>query len=77
MDIRSLMLTEVPVVTPDASLREVAEILSRSRGAAVVVLGDDGEVLGLITEAVLAGVLDRIFDGAEDGADPRAGQRAA
>lgn len=69
MDVRDVVLRSVPTVWIDASLRQVADMMARVGGTAVLVVDEDGSVLGVVTEAVLAGVLDRMV---EAGLDERA-----
>lgn len=70
MDVRDVVLRSVPTVGIDASLRQVADMMARAGGTAVLVVDEDGDVLGVVTEAVLAGVLDRM---AEAGPGKRTG----
>jgi CBS domain-containing protein len=56
------MLRSVPTVTVQASLREVAEIMAEHAGSAVLVVDEEGNVLGVITEAVLASALSRVIE---------------
>jgi CBS domain-containing protein len=65
MDVRDVMLSAVPTVTVETPLREIAEILSKQRGTVVLVVAQDGEVLGIVTEEVLAGALSRIIKASE------------
>lgn len=62
MELREVMVTSIPTVPVDAPLAEVAEILSRRHGSAVLVVADDGEVVGVVTEAALARALSRIVE---------------
>lgn len=61
MDVGDVMLRSVPTVAVDASLREVAEIMAQRSGSAVLVVDDEGEVVGVVTEAVLADALDMVI----------------
>ncbi len=54
MDVGDIVLRSVPTVTVQASLREVAQIMAEHAGSAVLVVDEEGKVLGVITEAVLA-----------------------
>lgn len=65
MDVRDVVLRSVPTVTVEASLREVAEIMARQGGSAVMVVDEAGKVLGVVTEAVLANALNRAFEASE------------
>lgn len=66
-NVREVMITSIPTVTVDASLPQVAEILAMRSGSAVLVVAEDGEVVGIVTEAVLADALSRIIETAEAG----------
>ncbi len=65
MDVRDVMLSAIPTVTVQTPLREIAEIFSKQGGTAVLVVAEDGEVLGIVTEEVLAGALSRIIKAGE------------
>lgn len=65
MDVRDVMLSAVPTVTVETPLREIAEILSKQGVTVVLVVAEDGEVLGIVTEEVLAGALSRIIQASE------------
>lgn len=65
MDVRDVMLSAIPTVMVEASLQEIAEILAKQRGTAVLVVAEDGEVLGIVTEEMLAGALSRIIKASE------------
>ena len=62
MDVRDIVLRSVPTVTVDASLREVAEIMAQRGGGAVLVVDDEGKVMGVVTEAVLADALNTLTE---------------
>lgn len=62
MDVRDVVLRSAPTVEIDASLRQVADMMARAGATAVLVVDEDGNVLGVVTEAVLAGVLDRMVE---------------
>lgn len=66
-NVREVMISSVPTVTVDASLREVAEILAKRSGSAVLVVAENGEVVGIVTEAVLADALRWIVETGETG----------
>lgn len=51
MKVRELMTAEVVSVKPDASLREAAAKLVQHRVSGVPVLGRNGEVVGILSEA--------------------------
>lgn len=62
MELRDVMISTIPTVQVDAPLPEVAEILARRSGSAVLVVAQDGEVVGVVTEAALARALGRIVE---------------
>ncbi|HEX9717625.1 MAG TPA: CBS domain-containing protein [Actinomycetota bacterium] len=66
MKVQEFMLTDVPVVKVGASLRDVAAVLAEHEASAVIVVDETGEVVGVVSETVLASVLKRITDDAED-----------
>ena len=66
MKVQEFMLTDVPVVKVGASLRDVAAVLAKHEASAVIVVDETGEVVGVVSETVLASVLKRITDDAED-----------
>jgi CBS domain-containing protein len=66
-NVRDVMILSIPTVSIEASLPEVAEILAKRSGSAVLVVAEDGEVVGIVTEAVLAGALSRIVEAVEAG----------
>jgi CBS domain-containing protein len=51
MRVQDVMTTDVVTVTPGTSLKEVAGILAERRVSGLPVVGDDGHVLGVISEA--------------------------
>lgn len=51
MYVRDLMTTDVVAVGPEAPLKEVARILLEARVSGLPVVGSDGAVLGVISEA--------------------------
>lgn len=63
--VREVMIHAIATVTADASLPEVARILAERPGSAVLVVTEDGEVVGIVTEAVLAAALGRIIEANE------------
>lgn len=71
MDIRDVVLRSVPTVKVEASLREVAEIMAQQGGSAVLVVDEAGKVLGVVTEAVLASALSRVFEASQPAAPTR------
>jgi len=56
-DILSQKGTIVFTVTPEASVAEIAQVLSARRVGSVLVLGDDGAVTGIVSERDLVGAL--------------------
>ena len=66
MKVEEFMLRDVPVVKVGASLRDVAAVLAEHEACAVIVVDETGKVVGVVSETVLAGVLKRITDNAED-----------
>ncbi|MGH2554939.1 MAG: CBS domain-containing protein [Actinomycetota bacterium] len=53
MVVRDVMSTRLLCVRPDAPLKEVAAILVRNRIGGVPVVGDDGRVVGILSESDL------------------------
>jgi CBS domain-containing protein len=53
MKASDVMVSTVITVGPDASVQDVAELLLRNRISAVPVVGDNGEVLGIVSEGDL------------------------
>ena len=53
MQARDIMMTHVVTVGPDASVQQVAEILDRRGISAVPVVGERGEVIGIVSEGDL------------------------
>lgn len=51
MKVKDLMTAEVVTVTPETSLKEVAGVLAEHRISGVPVVGDGGQVLGVVSEA--------------------------
>ena len=48
-----VMVSTVITVGPDASVRDVADLLLRNRISAVPVVGADGPILGIVSEGDL------------------------
>jgi CBS domain-containing protein len=65
MDVRDIVLRSVPTVKVQASLREVAAIMAEHAGSAVLVVDEEGNFLGVITEAVLASALSRVIEASQ------------
>ena len=76
MEVRDIVLRSVPTVTVEASLRDVAEIMAEHAGSAVLVVDEEGKVLGVITEAVLAGALSRVIEASQPAGATRGRSRA-
>lgn len=51
MKVRQVMTEDVVSVSPEATLKEVAELLARHRISGIPVLDGDGRVLGVVSEA--------------------------
>jgi CBS domain-containing protein len=51
MKVKDVMTTEVATVEPDASLKDVAELLAERRISGVPVVAAEGEVVGVVSEA--------------------------
>ena len=60
MKLRDVMLRSVPRLDVDTSLREAARAMSESGMDAILITDGEGRVVGVVSETVLAGVLDRI-----------------
>ena len=58
MKASDVMVSTVITVGPDASVQDVAELLLRNRISAVPQVGDNGEVLGIVSEGDLMNVPD-------------------
>lgn len=66
LSVGEVMIHAIHTVTADTSLPEVSGILAERPGSAVLVVAEDGEVVGVVTEAVLAAALARIIEASED-----------
>jgi predicted transcriptional regulator len=62
MHVRDVMFSSIRTVAADASVPEVAELLADQIGGAVLVVAEDGAVIGVITEVALARALDRLTE---------------
>jgi CBS domain-containing protein len=68
LTVRDMMLTTVERVTPGTSVRDAADLMIRARMRALPVVGDKGEVVGIISEwDIMRGLLPQM---------PRAGEEA-
>jgi CBS domain-containing protein len=56
---RGIMTHKVSTITPEASVQEVAQLLSRERISGVPVLDHAGRIVGIITEADIIGKVNR------------------
>jgi CBS-domain-containing membrane protein len=75
--LRDVMLRSVPRLDVDTSLREAARAMSESGMDAVLITDADGRVVGVVSEAVLSGVLDHIAMAQERASAERAAPSAA
>jgi len=68
LTVRDIMMSTVERVTPGMSVRDAADLMIRARLRALPVVGDKGEVVGIISEwDIMRGLLPQI---------PRAGEEA-
>lgn len=56
MKIEQVMTTDVTTVAPDASLKDVAEVLASKRISGVPVVDADGRVVGVVSEGDIVGI---------------------
>ena len=56
---RDIMTREVYTISPQASVQEVAQLLSRKRISGVPVINTEGKIVGIVTEADIIGKVDR------------------
>jgi CBS domain-containing protein len=56
---RDIMTRKVYTISPDASVQEVAQLLSRKRISGAPVVDKDGKMVGVITEADIIGKVNR------------------
>jgi CBS domain-containing protein len=56
---RDIMTHKVSTTTPEASVQEVAQLLSRERISGVPVLDHAGRIVGIISEADIIGKVNR------------------
>lgn len=61
MQVRDVMNVDVPAIDPSSSIQEAAELLA-SEGVEVLLVVDEGKLVGVISEGVLKGVLDALAD---------------
>ena len=56
---RDIMTRKVYTVSPEASVQEVAQLLSQKRISGAPVIDKDGKMIGIVTEADIIGKVDR------------------
>jgi predicted transcriptional regulator len=56
---RDIMTRKVYTISPDASVQEVAQLLSRKRISGAPVVDKDGKMVGVVTEADIIGKVNR------------------
>ncbi len=56
---RDIMTRKVYTISPDASVQEVAQLLSRKRISGAPVVDKDGKMVGVITQADIIGKVNR------------------
>jgi len=61
MFVKEIMTKEVITVSPDASLKEVGEILKEKRISGIPVVDENGNVVGIVTLTDLLRILDQIY----------------
>jgi CBS domain-containing protein len=60
MNARDIMTRKVYTISPEASVQEVAQLLSRKSGVGgVPVIDKDGKIIGIVTEADIIGKVNR------------------
>ena len=57
---REIMTRNVYTISPEASVQEVAQLLSRKSISGVPVIDKDGKIIGLVTEADIIGKVNRV-----------------
>lgn len=62
MKVRDIMTRDVTTAAPGMALEEAADMLARRRLRAVPVIGDEGHVLGMLTDGLL---MSRLLPGLE------------
>lgn len=62
MFVREIMTKDVITVSPDASLKEVGEILKEKRISGIPVVNKDGNIVGIVTLTDLLKILSWIYD---------------
>ena len=61
MFVKEIMTKNVITVSPDASLKDVGEILKEKRISGVPVVDKDGDIVGIITLTDMLRILDQIY----------------
>jgi predicted transcriptional regulator len=56
---RDIMTRKVYTILPEASVQEVAQLLSRKSISGVPVIDNDGKMIGIVTEADIIGKVNR------------------
>src|SRR5215813_8012320 len=56
---REIMTCKVSTIPPEASVQEVAHLLSRERISGAPVVNADGTIIGMVTQADIIGKVDR------------------
>lgn len=56
---RDIMTRKVYTISPDVSVQEVAQLLSRKRISGAPVVDKDGKMVGVVTEADIIGKVNR------------------
>ena len=56
---RDIMTRKVYTISPEASVQEVAQLLSQKRISGAPVIDKDGKMIGIVTEADIIGKVDR------------------
>jgi predicted transcriptional regulator len=56
---RDIMTRKVYTIFPEASVQEVAQLLSRKSISGVPVIDKDGKIIGIVTEADIIGKVNR------------------
>src|ERR1700680_934307 len=56
---RDIMTHKVYTISPEASVQELAQLLSRKSISGVPVINKDGKMIGIVTEADIIGKVDR------------------
>jgi CBS domain-containing protein len=57
---REIMTRNVYTISPEASVQEVAQLLSRKSISGVPVIDKDGKIIGIVSEADIIGKVNRV-----------------